>query len=397
MALLRAKQAGDNIVNMTGYVKLKILEYEETKLTGDELWGAFKEDFQHFTDEHFAKCSPAYTGKLRKHLRSHGVWVQNSVRINIVKSLFNTVQEQDPATWADNEPVSTTTPVVPTFPFTQIPPPKPEQIQEQVRQLDFGFGQERKSEFGFGKVLTNLAKIDTMGALVPDTCPPSVFPSQEAIFDGPGWIPNSRPNREPDVTRENNRIVNPKTPLAPQTPFMPPASLATIPILKVATIATNRTSNDNMKVVKEMGLTFERERTSSNPKQSPQWDSRVSVSDLAERIGKILGGIGVPVLKGVAVAKEILDLFRDTGVPVSIDRYVFKFEPEKSLRAVKSPPEKLRPLEKKVSRKGKRDCDKENGNYWKMKRIAVIKSDPGNLPGDGATDGNNSKRPREGC
>jgi hypothetical protein len=56
----------------------------------------------------------------------------------------------------------------------------------------------------------------------------------------------------------------------------------------------------------------------------------------------------------------------------------------------------LRPLEKKVSRKGKRDCDKENGNYWKMKRIAVIKSDPGNLPGDGATDGNNSKRPREG-
>ena len=89
-----------------------------------------------------------------------------------------------------------------------------------------------------------------------------------------------------------------------------------------------------MKVVKEMGLTFERERTSSNPKQSPQRDPGVSVLNLTERIENFSGDIGVPVLKGVAVTKVILDLFRDTGVPDSIDRYVFKFEPEKSFRAV---------------------------------------------------------------
>jgi hypothetical protein len=114
--------------------------------------------------------------------------------------------------------------------------------------------------------------------------------------------------------------------------------------------------------------------------------------NLAERIQKFSGDIGYLVLKGVAVAKEILDLFRDTGVPVLINRYVFKFEPEKLFRAVKSPPEKLLPLEKKVSCKGKRDCDKEKDTYWKMKMIATTRSNPGNLPGDSTTN-----RPREGC
>ena len=93
------ERTGDVVIpNQTDYVKLKILEYEDTQITGQDLWVAFKEDFGDFTEEHFAKCSPAYIGKLRKHLRSHGVWVQNSVRINIVKSLFNTIREQDPAT-----------------------------------------------------------------------------------------------------------------------------------------------------------------------------------------------------------------------------------------------------------------------------------------------------------
>jgi hypothetical protein len=134
------------ISNETDYVKLKILEYEETKLTGDEQWGAFKEDFLHFTEEHFAQCSPAFTHKLRMYLRSHSVWVQKDPRVATAKSLFYTVQEQDPTSWAD-EPVSIAT------------PPKPDQTPGFTQQPEFGFGLERQSGFGFGKVLTNVAKM----------------------------------------------------------------------------------------------------------------------------------------------------------------------------------------------------------------------------------------------
>ena len=158
------ERTGDVVIpNQTDYVKLKILEYEEAKLTGEELWGAFKDDFRHFTEEHFAQCSPAFIHKLRMHLRSYGVWVQKDPRVATAKSLFVTVQEQDPATWADNEPVSNTTPSVPTFHSVQMPPEQTvgltQQIQGPTQRPEFEFGQERQSGFGFGTVLTNLAKM----------------------------------------------------------------------------------------------------------------------------------------------------------------------------------------------------------------------------------------------
>jgi hypothetical protein len=49
-----------------------------------------------------------------------------------------------------------------------------------------------------------------------------------------------------------------------------------------------------MKAVKEIGHTFEGEETSSNPKQSFQWDPGGSVTDLPERIGKFSRDMGTP-------------------------------------------------------------------------------------------------------
>ena len=136
---------------------MKILEYEDTKLTGEYLWKVFQKDFRNFSEEDFIKCSPAYVQKLQVHLRIYGVWVQKDTRITTDKYPFNTLQEQDPASWPD-EPVSIATPTIP-LPKTGQTPGFTQQTQGQAWQPEFGFGQERQSGFGFGKVLTNLAKM----------------------------------------------------------------------------------------------------------------------------------------------------------------------------------------------------------------------------------------------
>jgi hypothetical protein len=119
---------------MTSYVKIKIFEYEDTQITGQDLWVAFKADFGSFTEEHFAKCSPAFTHKLRMHLRAHGVWVQKDNRVKAARSLYSTAQERDPASWMDNQPTPITVLTVPMFSPAPIPSLKVEQTPKITGQ-----------------------------------------------------------------------------------------------------------------------------------------------------------------------------------------------------------------------------------------------------------------------
>lgn len=60
-----------------------------------DLWDSYKEDFKDWTEDDFNLAGHHETRKVRTFLRKRGVWVEKS-RKTIAKSLFSTLQEEDP-------------------------------------------------------------------------------------------------------------------------------------------------------------------------------------------------------------------------------------------------------------------------------------------------------------
>jgi hypothetical protein len=91
------------VTDINDYVKFKTLEYAYYKFTNDDLWEQFKEDFAGFTEAIFKACNLRNVYNLRTLLRNQGVWVAGDRRITIAQSLYNTVYEEDPVEWSEEE------------------------------------------------------------------------------------------------------------------------------------------------------------------------------------------------------------------------------------------------------------------------------------------------------
>ena len=55
------------------YITYKTIEYGKYKLSDDDLWGAFQDDFKGFTTRTFEAANSAGIRQLRATLRLHGV------------------------------------------------------------------------------------------------------------------------------------------------------------------------------------------------------------------------------------------------------------------------------------------------------------------------------------
>jgi hypothetical protein len=92
-----------NITDIDDFVKFKTLEYEDANLKDDELWGLYQDDFKDFIVEIFKNCNQTHVRKLQTILRTNGVWVQKHKNTIVPKSMFNTIQEEDPTDWTISE------------------------------------------------------------------------------------------------------------------------------------------------------------------------------------------------------------------------------------------------------------------------------------------------------
>ena len=84
-------------------MKFKTLEYEVYDFKDDDLWEAYKDDFQSFTLQTFKDCNQTNIRKLRLLLRVRGVWVTKNRNLTVPESLFNTPQEDKPTEWTEFE------------------------------------------------------------------------------------------------------------------------------------------------------------------------------------------------------------------------------------------------------------------------------------------------------
>ena len=62
-----------SISDVNDYIKFKVLKYRHYKLTNDDLWEQYKEDFADFTETIFKACNLAAIYNLRTLLRHQGV------------------------------------------------------------------------------------------------------------------------------------------------------------------------------------------------------------------------------------------------------------------------------------------------------------------------------------
>lgn len=85
------------------YMDHKLTEYEHDGFTDQDMWEQFRDDFTGFTEEHFKVGGPTMLRKLRNLLCKQGVWILRSTRVTIAKSLQNTIQEETPTEWTQEE------------------------------------------------------------------------------------------------------------------------------------------------------------------------------------------------------------------------------------------------------------------------------------------------------
>jgi hypothetical protein len=98
-----AQSDGIDTEDIDNFIKFKILEYEDYDFKDDDLWDAYKDDFESFTLETFKECSQNNIRKLRALLRTRGVWVKKHRNTTVPESLFNTLQEEEPEKWTESE------------------------------------------------------------------------------------------------------------------------------------------------------------------------------------------------------------------------------------------------------------------------------------------------------
>ena len=76
---------------------------ERWDLTDFHLWGAYKDEFRDFTEDHFKAVRKIELAGLRACLRRRGVWVQIDGRISAAKALTNTLEEEYQTQWSTEE------------------------------------------------------------------------------------------------------------------------------------------------------------------------------------------------------------------------------------------------------------------------------------------------------
>jgi hypothetical protein len=90
--------------DLNGYIAWSIDIYEHFHRYRDhELWLAYVEDFEGFTEALFQTASKTYVRKLRDFLRANGVYVNRQAGIPIAKELFKVVQEEKQHQWTKEE------------------------------------------------------------------------------------------------------------------------------------------------------------------------------------------------------------------------------------------------------------------------------------------------------
>lgn len=81
------------------HIDEKLNEYVRYKFKDDNLWDAFKDDFENFTEEDFKQASVPLLRTLRAHLCTHGVWVKWNRNTTIAASLYEVLIEEEPTKW----------------------------------------------------------------------------------------------------------------------------------------------------------------------------------------------------------------------------------------------------------------------------------------------------------
>ena len=134
--------------DLNGFISWRKDRYEDERYRDYNLWAAFVEDFEGFTETFFQIASKDYVRNLRDFLCANGVYVHRQARISMAKELFKVLQEDKPHEWTKEEvenqidssdgfnsilksrlpaasmtpTITTTTPVLSTAVTTTIPP-----------------------------------------------------------------------------------------------------------------------------------------------------------------------------------------------------------------------------------------------------------------------------------
>lgn len=80
-----------------------IKAYDHCDFKDSNLWEAYLDDFEGFTENDFKLVHYTETRRLRTLLRKRGVWIEKGRKITVAKSLFNTLQEEHPTPWTEDE------------------------------------------------------------------------------------------------------------------------------------------------------------------------------------------------------------------------------------------------------------------------------------------------------
>ena len=88
--------------DLKGFIAWRIDLYEDSQYRDYDLWEAYVEDFEGFTETLFQLASKDYMPNLRNFLCANGVYVHRQARIPMAKELFKVVQDK-PHKWTKDE------------------------------------------------------------------------------------------------------------------------------------------------------------------------------------------------------------------------------------------------------------------------------------------------------
>ena len=88
---------------IAAFIKWTITYYKEKEWKDYDLWEGFFDDYCSFTLETFRNCDINTIKDIREHLRQNGVYVRKSRSIEVVKILFELLQENEPAKQPAND------------------------------------------------------------------------------------------------------------------------------------------------------------------------------------------------------------------------------------------------------------------------------------------------------
>ena len=93
----------DTPTDITTLITALTKVWDQYHLQDDDLWESFRENFKGYTENDFKIPHNVQIRKLRELLRKQGVWVLKDPKVTISRSLFNTLQEETPTPWTEEE------------------------------------------------------------------------------------------------------------------------------------------------------------------------------------------------------------------------------------------------------------------------------------------------------